>query len=59
MAERCRWCGCGEMFSMTKNFEDGRTLSYRVCSHCGKTENAEGSRPTLAARGRASMEGSA
>lgn len=39
---------------MTKHFEDGRTLGYLVCSHCGHVEYVDGPRPTIAQRGRAS-----
>lgn len=55
MAERCRWCGSGEMLSMTKHFEDGRTLDYRVCSHYGHVEYEDNVRPMIAQRGQASQ----
>lgn len=55
MVERCRYCGSGEMILSVKRFEDGRTLEYKCCTWCGKTENIEGRKPTIAARGQASL----
>ncbi len=55
MAERCRWCGSGEMVPSVKRFEDGRTVDYVCCTWCGHVENTEGRRPTLAQRGQASL----
>ena len=55
MAEKCRWCGCGEVQSNTKHFEDGRTVDYDVCLWCGHVENTEIRRPVLAKRGQKSL----